>query len=170
MGPVSATISIDVSREEVHQLLADLSSRPAFTDHFIDEFRLERMEPAGVGAAARFRVPKRKLWIETVIVENEAPHRLLERGRGGRLDRIPVSTAWSLVEGPGSRGCEVTVTFVTEPVAITDRVTDAMARMRGIEGWYRRQWARALSRLKDLAESSQEPDRLVVAGADRNPG
>lgn len=170
MGPVSATISIDVPRHEVHDLLADLATRPAFTDHFIDEFRLERMEPAGVGAAGRFRVPKRKLWIETVIAESDAPHRLVERGRGGRLDRIPVSTVWDLVEGPGPDGCEVTVTFVTEPVALADRLGDTIARARGVEGWYRRQWARALSRLKDLAESGQGPDRLVVAGADRIPG
>jgi len=170
MGPVSATISIDVPRREVHELLVDLANRPAFTDHFIDEFRLERMESAGTGAAARFRLPRRKLWMETVITENEAPHRLVERGRGGRLDRVPTATVWDLVEGPGADGCEVTVTFVTEPVALSDRLGDVVARGRGVEGWYRRQWSRALSRLKDLAESGQSPERLVVAGADRAPG
>jgi hypothetical protein len=107
--------------------------------------------------------------METVIAESDPPHLLLERGRGGRLDRIPVSTVWELVEGPGLGGCEVTVTFVTEPVALVDRLGDSIGRVRGVEGWHRRQWARTLSRLKDLAESSQEPERVVVAGADLIP-
>ena len=169
MGPVSATISIDVPRQAVHDLLADLANRPAFTDHFIDEFRLERIDSAGVGAAARFRIPARKVWMETVITESDPPYRLVERGRGGRLDRIPISTVWELVEGPGLDGCEAIVTFVTEPVTLADRLLDRAATARGVERWYRRQWARALSRLKALAESGQEPKRVAVAGADRIP-
>lgn len=169
MGPVSATAVIDVPRESVHKLLSDLANRGAFTDHFVDELRMQRMESAGVGAAARFRIPKRKLWMETVIAESDAPFRLVERGRGGRLDRIPLSTVWELVEGASSDSCEVTVTFVTEPRNFFDRAQDAAAGLRGTERWYRRQWARALSRLKDLAESGEAPERVVVAGADRIP-
>ena len=103
MGPVSATTAIDAPRARVHQLIGELAIRPAITDHFIDEFRLERLESRGVGAAARFRIRKRGLWIEMVIAER----------------------------------------------------------------WYRRQWARALARLREIAESDTEPPRLVVAGADR---
>jgi uncharacterized protein YndB with AHSA1/START domain len=169
MGPVSAKVSIDAPREDVLALLADLSVRPAFTDHFIDEFRLERLEAAGVGAAARFRVPDRKLWMETVIAEAEPPHRLVERGRGGRVDRMPISTVWELVDGPAGSGCEVSVSFVIEPANIADRAADALATLRGTEGWYRRRWSRALERLKDLVESGGEPPRVVVAGADRIP-
>ena len=150
-------------------MLSDLSNRGAFTDHFIDELRLQRIDPVGVGAALRFRVADRGFWMETVIAESEPPFRLVERGRGGRLDRIPVSTIWELVEGPGSSGCEVTVTFVTEPHTGGDRVLDSMRNLRGAERWYRRQWRRALSRLKELAESGAEPERVVVAGADRIP-
>ncbi len=164
MGPVSATASIDAPRELVHELLNDLSVRPAFTDHFIDEFRLERLDPVGVGAAARFRLPSRGLWIESVIAESVPPHRLVERGGGGRLDHMPVHTAWELVQAGG--GCEATVTFVIETVSRHDRVSDLAGRARGVEGWYRRQWSRALGRLRDLAESGEPPPRLVVAGAD----
>lgn len=170
MGPVSAKVAIDAPRVAIHDLLSDLSARPVFTDHFIDEFRLERMEPVGVGAAARFRIADRKLWMETVISESEPPFRLVERGRGGRLDRIPISTVWEVVDGAAPGGCEVSVTFVTEPVTLPDRLADVAARLRGAEGWYRRRWARALERLKELAESGEQPSRLVVAGADRLPG
>ncbi len=164
MGPVSATASIDAPRERVHGLLNDLSVRPAFTEHFIDELRLERLDPVGVGAAARFRVPSRGLWIETVIVESVPPHRITERGAGGRLDHMPVHTVWELVQA--GTGCEVSVTFVIETASRHDRMLDVAARARGVEGWYRRQWSRALGRLRDLAESGEPPPRLVVAGAD----
>jgi Polyketide cyclase / dehydrase and lipid transport len=159
MGPVSATVSIDAPRERVHPLLADLAVRPAFTDHFIDEFRLERLDSTGVGAAARFRIRERRLWMETVIAESAPPYRLAERGAGGRLDRMPVHTVWELVEAAVPSGCEVTVTFVIEETGPFDRP--------GHERWYRRQWGRALGRLRDLAESDARPPRLAVAGVDR---
>ena len=41
--------------------------------------------------------------METVIVEAARPHRILERGKGGRLDRIPIITGWELVDGPARR-------------------------------------------------------------------
>src|SRR5690242_10506775 len=109
MGPVTATTTIDAPRERVYRLLEDLAFRPAFTDHFIEQFRLERLDSAGVGAAARFLVPSRGIWIETVITDASAPHLLAEEGGGGRLDRLPVQTAWVLVNAGG--GCEVSVTF-----------------------------------------------------------
>src|SRR6187402_3088371 len=40
MGPVSAEIEIDVPRQRAFEAIADLSLRPAFTDHFLDGFRL----------------------------------------------------------------------------------------------------------------------------------
>jgi hypothetical protein len=48
-----------------------------------------------------------------------------------------------------------------------DRFADLAAKARGTEGWYRRQWSRALRRLRDLAESDASPPRVIVAGADR---
>jgi hypothetical protein len=167
MGPVSATIAIDAPRARVHRLIGDLAIRPAITDHFIDEFRLERLDSSGIGAAARFRIRERGLWVETVIAESEPPHRLVERGAGGRGNQRPVFCVWELVEAPSRGGCEATVMFVIEPASSFNRALDAAAQLRGIEGWYRRQWARALTRLRDLAESDSEPPRLTVAGADR---
>jgi uncharacterized protein YndB with AHSA1/START domain len=167
MGPVSATLPIDAPRERVHRLIGDLAFRPAFTDHFIDEFRLERLDSAGIGAAARFRIRDRRLWIESVVAESEPPHRLVERGAGGRFNRRPVFCVWELVEAASPNGCEVTVTFVIEAASPFDRVADGAGRLRGGEGWYRRQWSQALARLRPFAESGTEPPRLLVAGADR---
>lgn len=165
MGPISVTRAIDAPRERVYDYLRDLANRPAFTDHFIGDYRLERFESAGVGAAARMRIARGGLWMETVIIETERPYRILERGKGGRLDRIPILTAWELVEGPGAAGCAVTLRFGTEPTHPVDRAHELL---RG-ERYFRRQWSTALSRLKDLIESGRSGDRVSIAGGARVP-
>lgn len=164
MGPVMADITIDARRERVWAILDDLALRPAFCDHFQEEFRLQRIESRGVGAAARFRVdaPRFPLWMETVVTEIEEPHMLIERGRGGRIDRIPVGTAWELEESSGSM-CDVRVSFWTEPSNPFDKVGDRLASA----GWHERQWKRALTRLRDLIESDTSIEPLQVAGASR---
>ncbi|HWO84579.1 MAG TPA: hypothetical protein VNM38_12440, partial [Solirubrobacterales bacterium] len=100
MGPLSAEIEIDAPREEVFAALVDLAARPAFTDHFLTDFHLTRIDGSGVGAGARFRVeaPLRKVWMDTAIVEVEEPFRVIEEGRGGRGNRIPNHTVWELTE------------------------------------------------------------------------
>jgi uncharacterized protein YndB with AHSA1/START domain len=133
MRPVSATISIDVPRERVFAILSDLSQRPAFTDHFQTEFRLERVEPVGVGASARYSLSDSDTWVDTVIDVAEAPHLIRESGSGGRGNRIGAFTVWELAEGPSPGGCEVTVTFWTEPAALADRLHEPFGarRLRG---------------------------------------
>jgi uncharacterized protein YndB with AHSA1/START domain len=165
MGPVSVKQMIDAPRARVFELVADLANRPAFTDHFIDEFRLERLESSGVGAAARMRVRRPRMWMETVIEEVAHPHRIRERGRGGRFDRVPVAALWELVEGPSASSCEVTLTFSTEPRHPLDRLREGFRAER----LYRRNWSVALRRLKDIVESGAPVERVVVAGGARLP-
>jgi uncharacterized protein YndB with AHSA1/START domain len=163
MGPISAEATIDAPRERVWELISDLSARPAFCDHFQDEFRLERVDPVGVGASARFRVeaPGMKAWMDTVVVEADEPQRLYESGRGGRLDRIPVHTVWELAGGAG-RTTEARVTFWTEPSNPVDKLRERGRTRR----WFRRQWAEALERLKELAETEAAVEAVGVAGID----
>jgi hypothetical protein len=100
MGPVSAEISIDAPREQVFDFICDLSRRPAWTDHFISDYRLERVEPAGEGAAARFEVgaPGGLDRMNTVIARAQRPHRIDEHGSGGRFNRIGTRALRSLRE------------------------------------------------------------------------
>jgi uncharacterized protein YndB with AHSA1/START domain len=162
MGPVSATTTIDAPRERVCELISDLSARPAFTDHFLTEYRLQRLEPVGVGASARFRLDDSGKWMETVIVEIDAPHRVREEGRGGRSNRVRSYTVWELVEGPSPGICEVTVTFWSESDHMMDRFKEPLKGSR----WFSRGWRRALARLRELAESEAPIERVVVAGGD----
>jgi uncharacterized protein YndB with AHSA1/START domain len=166
MGPLSASVAVDAPRERVFDLLTDLSVRPAFCDHFLADFHLEREEARGVGAAARFLVTAgRRLNMETVIVEVQRPFRIRESGRTGRWDRIPVHTVWEIVEGAGTVNT-VSVTFWTEPSHPLDRLRELVRAARPL----RRAWKRALERLRDLAESgAEEVPRVGVAGADRVP-
>jgi uncharacterized protein YndB with AHSA1/START domain len=166
MLPVSVSEAIDAPRERAFDLLANLANRPAFTDHFIKDYRLERIPSAGVGAAARFRIepPAARVWVETVIEELDPPHRIHEAGRGGRFDRIPVFTVWELLAGPGST-TELALTFWTEPSHPLDRLKEHLGARR----WYRRQWSRALRRLKQTLEDDRQVQPVGVAGEDAVP-
>jgi len=164
MGPVMAEITIDAPRERVFALVADLALRPAFCDHFQEEYRLQQVHSTGVGAAARFRIgaPRFPIWMESVITELDAPHMVLERGRGSRIDRMPVGIGWELIENTGTM-TDLTVSFWTEPSHFVDKGKDRMASA----GWYERQWRRAVKRLRDLVESDEGIEPLRVAGASR---
>ena len=162
MGPISLHIDVDASRERVFDFICDLSNRPGWTDHFIREYRLERIPPAGQGAAARFRVdgPPGIRYMELVIAKAERPHLVEEAGRGGRWDRVPIHAVWELTEEAAVT--EVAFTFWTEPAHPFDKV-----RELGRSRWWRRRWARALRRMREQIEAGgPSAERALVAGID----
>ena len=166
MGPLSLDIDIDAPRERVFNAICDLGLRPEWAKDFAAEYHLERLEPRGEGAAARFRAdaPGGIGFMETVISRAERPHTVVEHGRGGRGDRIAVRALWELSGGEGSV-TSVKLTFWTEPPTILHRLRELRAG-----GWWRRRWRRALARLRDLLESGDELRPAVrIAGADRQP-
>jgi uncharacterized protein YndB with AHSA1/START domain len=165
MGPVSAEIEIDAPREQVFATLANLAARPSFTDHFLTDFHLTRIDGSGVGAGARFRVdaPLRKVWMDTTIVALEEPFRIVEEGRGGRGNRIPNHTVWELTEGVGGL-TKVRASHWTEP-GPGDRLLELLSAG---SLWQGRGWHRALRRLRDNLESDQPAsERIAVAGGNR---
>jgi hypothetical protein len=166
MGPTSAQVEIDVSRQRAFDFIGDLANRPSFTDHFVSDFHLARIDSSGVGAGARFRfsVPPQAIWMDTSIVELDEPFRIVERGQGGRVNRIPSTTVWELTEGPG-RLTTVRVSYRTEPSHPLDRAKELLGFA---SVWYERDWREALRRLRDLLESGDPAgSRVGVAGGNR---
>lgn len=165
MGPLSTEIEIDVPREEAFAALADLAARPSFTDHFLTDFHLTRIDAEGVGAGARFRVsaPLRKVWMDTTIVALEAPFRVIEEGRGGRVNRIPNHTVWELTEAAGGLTA-VRVSHWTEPRPL-DRGLELLSAGSLFQA---RGWREALRRLRDNLEAAQPAsERIAIAGGNR---
>lgn len=152
MGPTSISGTVDAPRERVFEFICDLTRRPLWTDHFMEDYRLERLEGRGEGAGARFHVGAPGIgWMDSVIAEADPPRKIVERGRGGRSNRIAISTVWELVEEPGGV-TRVELTFWSEP-----------GRARGAR-WWKRRWRKALSRLATAIETGEESAPAVRVG------
>ncbi len=165
MGPISIETTIDATREQVFEAITDLSLRPSYTDHFQHSYRLERIEPRGVGASARFRTGPfgARTWMDTAVEHAERPHKSSERGTSGRLNRTEVRTAWELLEGPGAV-TTVRLTFWTHPGSVFMRMHELITVS---SPWYRRRWKKALRRLAEVVEGQRPATRVKVAGGDR---
>jgi uncharacterized protein YndB with AHSA1/START domain len=166
MGPISAEVEVDAPREAAFELISDLARRPSYTDHFLTGFRLTRIDARGVGAGARFRVnaPLRSPWEDTTIVELGEPFKIVERGAGGRSNRIPTHTVWEIE--PGRSGMTlVRVTHWTTPKEPMDKLVESLS----LGARYQRKgWKKALNRLRDiLEEGGPGGERIAVAGGNR---
>jgi len=160
--PIESRITISAPRDEVFAFIADIANRVAWMDHFLKDFRLNRVHSVGVGAGAAFVVdsplfPQRA---EYQVIESEPPRRLVERGRIGRWGRTTGWTEWELVESYGST--EVTVTVWTEPGIRWDGIKEGL----GARSWLKRQMSGSLRRLRKIFEeqSARPPARAAVAG------
>lgn len=166
MGPISAEIEVDTSREAAFELISDLGRRPSFTDHFLTGFHLTRLDARGEGAGARFRVkaPLRSPWEDTTLVSLEAPFKIEERGAGGRMNRIPTRTLWEIE--PGQAGMTlVRVIHMTEPTEPVDKVVESLSLGALFQ---RKGWREALHRLRDILEAEGPGgERIAIAGGNR---
>ena len=158
---MSSTIS--KPREEVFEYLADIANHPEFTDHYLVDWRLLREETYGTGAGARFRIkqPLRRFnWADVTLVELEPPFRIVQRGRGGKYNRIRMLGTYTLSPGPaGSTRLEYTLETV--PVMASDRIMEAFGGNR----WTRRQTTMAVRRLRTILEEGRDRgQRATIAG------
>lgn len=165
MDPVTVSVIVDAPREQVFDYLQDIANHPEFTDHYLVDWRLTRIDSVGRGAGARFRVKApppgaRFAWGDVTFVEVERPHRIVEVGRTGKANRVRTVGVYELA--PAAAGTtRVQFTLQTEPVMLSDRLLEAL----GARGWLRRQNARALRRLRTILEHGQaRGTRITVAG------
>jgi hypothetical protein len=121
-----------------------------------------RTDPVGVGAGARFRVHKTNGWMDSIIAAVEAPYKISEQGHSGRLNMVPTHTVWELVEAPGPGGCELQITFWTDPKGLSQKM-----RERSLKRKLARGWKKTAERLKALIESEGPVEHVGIAGESR---
>jgi uncharacterized protein YndB with AHSA1/START domain len=163
MDPITVTATIDRPREEVFEYLADIANHAEFTDHYKVDWHLTREESYGQGAGARFRIKaplSRFSWADMTLAELQRPFRIVERGRGGKFNRVRMLGVYTL--SPGSAGTtRVEYTFETEARLPSDKLADAL----GGRAWMRRQAGKAMRRLRTILEEDRDRGRrATVAG------
>ena len=168
MDPVTSSVLIDRPREEVYEYLSDIANHWEFSDHYVREVHMTREDTYGVGAGMRFRIPtplNRFDWVDLTITDVEPPRRIVERGRGGKYNRIRMVVVYTLEPaGPGST--RVTLTTESQPRFPSDRMIEAFGR-----GTVRRGQRKALKRLRSILEEGRERGRraTIAAGGPRKP-
>jgi uncharacterized protein YndB with AHSA1/START domain len=152
--PFTVTTTIAKPREQVYEYLADIANHAEFTDHYLVDWRLLRIDPYGLGAGARFRIKaplQRFAWADVTFAEMQAPYRIVERGRGGKYNRIRMLGTYTLSPGPGGT-TKVQFTYETEPSQISDKLMENF----GGRSWARRKAAKAMRRLRAILEDGRE--------------
>ena len=162
MREVTVSTIISAPREEVFDFVCDLAGRPAYTDHFMDDYRLARVQPVGVGAAARFKLdaPLSNQYAELTITEADRPRRIIEEIRVGRRGRNRSVAVYDFTrESPSIT--RVDLTTFSEPATMVDRFREI-----GAAGWMRRKTRKSLDRLRMIFEEPQKgpPKRATIAG------
>ena len=164
MIPVALDTHISAPREEVFDFVADIGARPAWMDHFQAEFHLASTRAATRGSAARYRTDppfQRQLYSDLAIVELDRPRRIFEEGVQGKLNRGRVQIVWDFsLEGPELT--KVAFEMRTEPGGRLQQIAESL----GAHGYYTRQYATALERLRLIFEERPEGAlaRASVAG------
>jgi polyketide cyclase/dehydrase/lipid transport protein len=157
MIPVTVHAFISAPREELFDFLADFGVRPAWLDHFVDDYRLASPHSKGSGAGARFLLgaPGYRHYVESTIVEADRPLRMVEALHGGRNGRSRGEWTWELAR-QGSGLTRVESTLAWEPG--TPR--EAFKEKFGSARWTRRQLKIALERLRVIFE--EQPGRPLA--------
>ena len=164
MREVMVETVISAPRENIYDFVVDLAARPAYTDHYLKDYRLARVNPVGKGAAARFRLelPLAKEYAELTIVEADRPRRIVEEIRVGRLGRNRSVAVYEFIPQAGGV-TRVELTTFSEPATPIDRLKEV-----GAAGWMRRQTRKSLHRLRQVFEEPGDRPlaRVGVAGFD----
>lgn len=152
MDPLTVSIVVSAPRERVFDYLQDIANHPEFTDHYLVDWHLTRIDSVGLGAGARYRVKapgNRFSWGDSTFIEVERPHRIVEAGRTGKNNRIRTMGVYELAPASGG-ATKVSFTLETKPAKLSDRLMESM----GARSWMRRKNRRAMRRLRGILEQS----------------
>jgi uncharacterized protein YndB with AHSA1/START domain len=163
VDPVTTKVTIGRPREEVFDYLADIANHPEFSDHYLKDWHLTRVDSVGRGAGARFRLARKRFnrfgWADMTFIEVERPFRIVAVGRGGKFNRNKTFHEWTLT--PSGDGTVVEYVTETEPKLPTDRIVEAF----GMRRWVTRGSRKAMRRLQTILEEDHDRgSRATVAG------
>jgi uncharacterized protein YndB with AHSA1/START domain len=153
VDPITVSTTIDLPREQVFEYLADIANHAEFTDHFLVDWRLTRESSYGLGAGARFRIKaplNRFAWADVSLVDVQPVHRIVERGRGGKFNRIKSVGTYELSDDNGAT--RVQYTYETETRLPSDRLPEIL----GGRCWTKRKNKKALRRLRSILEEGRD--------------
>ncbi len=154
MDPIKVSTHIALPREQVFEYLADIANHAEFTDHYLVDWRLTRVETYGVGAGARFRIKAplngRFSWADMTISELQPPFKIVERGRGGKFNRIKMLGTYEIYEGHGGV-TRVDYSFETDAHVPSDLIPEIL----GGRAWTKRKARKAMKRLRSILEDNR---------------
>ena len=104
MRPIAVSHTVDAPRERVFEYLSDVANHAEFSDHYLHDFRLERLDSTGLGAAASWRMdfPLGRVWGDASITElGSSPQ---DRARGARRSYRPDPDARRVPAGRSGHG------------------------------------------------------------------
>jgi len=162
MRPVTISRTVDAPRERVFGYLSDIANHAEFSDHYMRDFRLERLDSRGLGAAASYRLdfPLGKQWGDAAIIELEPPYLVVLEGRLGRIGRIRTRAEYRLTPADHDM-TRVDYRFEAESGSLVDRLKEVL----GLRGWLRRAGRRALGRLAHVLEEGEPSANAVRVAA-----
>jgi uncharacterized protein YndB with AHSA1/START domain len=165
VNPVTVSIIVGVPREQVFEYLRDIANHPEFTDHYLVDWHLTRIDSVGLGAGARFRIkaPRNRFsWGDVTFVDVQEPHRIVEVGRTGKNNRIRMLGVYDLADG--SHGTtRVRFTLETVPAMLSDRLLESL----GGRAWLKRKNEKAMRRLRAILEREAGASIADVGGGRR---
>ena len=161
MDPVTAHVLIDRPREQVFDYLADIANHPEFSDHYLTEWRLTRINSVGRGAGARFKMDTRDRFAygDMTFIEVERPYKIVAAGRSGKFNRNKTWTTWTL--SPSGSATRVEVSTESVPALPTDKFIEAVTRRRG---WTKRGLGKALRRMQSILEEDIDRGKRATVG------
>jgi uncharacterized protein YndB with AHSA1/START domain len=153
VDPFTVSTNIALPREQVFDYLADIANHAEFTDHYLVDWRLTRIESRGEGAGARFRVKAplaRFAWADFTLAELEPPFKIVERGRGGKFNRIRMIGTYEIFEThPGSS--RVDYTYESDARLPSDVIPEVL----GGRSWTKHNAKKSMHRLRSILEEDR---------------
>jgi uncharacterized protein YndB with AHSA1/START domain len=142
--PVTVSVDVPSSREDVYEFLDVLANHEAFTDHLMVDWRYSGPR-AGVGAKANARVkaPGSNEHVDVEVIEADPPMRIVEESlsAGGRRRTRGTYTLTDLEEG----GTRIAFELAWIEAPRNERMTAPLMR-----AFMRRANGRAMRRLRKL--------------------